>query len=275
VTHAWRAAALLGVALAVALTACGGGETETPPTATASAAGAAQATAATESPTVAATLTVQERNAAEALLKAAALRPEDVPVGLHLEDEGFATNEEAGEVGDILVKMFYSANGVALKDRFSSLGRILGYHANYKADAPSDPSSSSGTSFNVAVDLYQDEAALHADFGLFRQDLPDETAVRKNTQELYEALGMELMDLDMSLLAFTGVGDERVAREMKVTVRAPDLDTEFYAVARWIYIRRDRLFGSLSMITVNASPPLEQLEALARTMDQRMKDALE
>jgi len=262
---------------AAALAACGGGdETETPPTSTAPAAGTAQATAVAESPTIAATLTVEERAEAEALLKAASLRAEDVPEGLLLEDEGFATNEELGEVGDLFVDIFYSAGGVSLKDRFSSSGRILGYHAAYKADVPSEPSSLSGTvSFSVSVDLYRDEAALHADSDPSCQHLPDETEVRKNTQELYEALGMELRDLSVSSLPFAEVGDERFALEIRTTVRVPDLDTDLHTVLQWVCIQRDRLFGSLMMTTVNASPPVEELEALARTLDQRMKDALE
>ena len=138
--------------LVAGLTACGGGgETEPAPTSV------GQATAAPASPTMGsptATMTAEERNAAEALLKAATLGANDLPEGFTLVDEGFATNEELGEVGDVLVKMFYSADGVALEDRFYSSGRILGCHANYEADTPSDPSSFSGTvSLNVSVDL--------------------------------------------------------------------------------------------------------------------------
>jgi len=220
-------------------------------------------------------LTVEERAEAEALLKAAALRPEDVPEGFLLKDEGFTTNEEAGEVGDILVKELYSIEGVALEDRFSSLGRILGYHAAYKPDAPSDSSSFSGTvSFGVTVDLYRDSASLHADLELYRQHPPDETALRELAQEVYDALGMELKDLSVSWPAFAQVGDGSLAQEMKVTVRAPDLDTDFYVVLQRVWIQRDRLAGSLGLVSVNASPPGEELEDLARTLDERMKDAL-
>jgi hypothetical protein len=260
---AWPLAVLAGsFGLVFFVASCGGGDgSQDQPTASATAS--------------VPTLTPDERSEAEALLKAAALRAEDLPEGLLLEDEGFATNEELGEVGDLLVEMFYSAGGVSLKDRFYSSGRILGYHANYKADAPSDPSSLSRMSFNVSVDLYRDSAGLHAGFELLRQHLPDETAVREIAQEFYESLGMELGDLSVSSPSFAEVGDERVAREMKVTVRTPDLDTDIHFVLRWVCIQRDRLFGSLMMMTVNASPPVEQLEDLARKLDERMKDALE
>lgn len=270
----WGLGFLMTLLLVAGLTACGGGgETEPAPTS------AGQATAAPASPTMGsptATMTAEELNAAEALLKAAVLRPEDVPEGLLLEDEGFTTNEQLGELGDVLVKMFYSASGVALEDRFDSMGRILGYHANYKADTPSDLSSFSGrVSLSVSVDLYRDSLGPHTGLELSPQHLLDEKALRENLQEFYEALGMELRDLSLSSPSFAEVGDERVAREMKVTVRAPDLDTDFHVVLQWVYIQRDRLFASLMMITVNASPPVEELEDLARTLDERMKDALD
>ena len=86
---------------------------------------------------------------------------------------------------------------------------------------------------------------------------------------------MELRDLGVSSLAFAEVGDDRRALEIKITSHSPDLDTDFHVVLQWVCITRDRLFGSLMMTTVNASPPVEELEDLARTLDERMKDALE
>jgi len=261
---AWPLAVLAGsFGLVFFVASCGGGDgSQDQPTASATAS--------------VPTLTPDERSAAEALLEAAALRPEDIPAGLSLKNEGFTTNEEVGEVGDLLVEMFYSAGGVSLKDRFYSSGRILGYHANYKADAPSDSSSFSGTvQFGVTVDLYRDSASLHADFELYRQHPPDETAMRENAQELYEALGFKLKDLSVSWRAFAQVGDESVAREIEVTVRAPDLDTDSHVVLQSVWIQWGRLAGSLGLITMNASPPVEELEDLARTLDERMKDALE
>jgi hypothetical protein len=79
----------------------------------------------------------------------------------------------------------------------------------------------------------------------------------------------------VSPLAFAQVGDDSVAWEIKVTVRAPNVDTDFHTVVQWVSIKRDRLFGSLTMTTMNTSPPPEELEGLARTLDQRMKGALE
>jgi hypothetical protein len=265
--HALRAAALLAgpvcvLALLFFVASCGGGDgSQDQPTASATAS--------------VPTLTPDERAEAEALLRAAALRPEDVPEGLHLEDEGFATNEQLGEVGDVFVKGFYSANGVTLEDRFNSMGRILGYHTTYKADALSDPSFSGTVLFAVSVDLFRDSAGPHGDLERYRQHLPDEEALRENLQEAYEPKQMELRDLSVSSLPFPEVGDERLAWEMKTTIRAPGLDTDLNTVLRWVYIQRDRLVGSLMVTAMNASPPVQQLEDLARKLDERMKDALE
>jgi len=241
----------------------------------------ASATAAGASPTVSApTLTPEERAEAEALLKAASLRPEDIPEGFPLEDESFTTNEELAEIGGMLVEMLGSAGGVALEDPYSS-GRILGYYANYKAKRPTDPSSFSGTaSFYVTVDLFRESSAAHEYFELARQYLsnPDEMAASQEweqLQEYYESFGLEFRDLSVSSIAFAEVGDERLALETKLTMRLPDLDTDFHLVERAVAVRRDRAVGSVRVVAVNSSPSAKQLENLARTLDERMKDALE
>jgi len=241
----------------------------------------ASATAAAASPTVSApTLTPEERAEAEALLKAASLRPEDIPEGLPLEHESFTTNEELAEIGGMLVEMWGSAGGVALEDPYSA-GRILGYYANYEAERPTDPSSFSGTwSFDVSVDLFRESSAAHEYFELARQYLSnaDEMAASQEweqLQELYEGFGLEVRDLSVSSIAFAEVGDERLALEMKLTMRLPDLDTDFHLVERAVAVRRDRAVGSVTVVAVNSSPSAKQLENLARTLDERMKDALE
>jgi hypothetical protein len=240
----------------------------------------ASATAAGASPTVSApTLTPEERAEAEALLKAASLRPEDMPEGFPLEDESFTTNEELAEIAAMLVEMLGSA-GVALEDPYSS-GRILGYHANYEVEPPTDPPSFSGTwSFDVTVDLFRESSAAHEYLELARQYLwnPDEMAASQEweqLQELYEGFGLEFRDLSVSSIAFAEVGDERLALEMKLTMRLPDLDTDFHLVERAVAVRRDRAVGSVTVGAVNSSPSAKQLENLARTLDERMKDALE
>ena len=296
---------VLPLLLVAGLTACGGGG-EAQPTATAGGMGAmswavvsptaagmagsipfplasptASATAAGASPTVSApTLTPEERAEAEALLKAASLRPEDIPEGFPLEYEIFATNEELAEIGEMWVEMLGSAGGVALEGPYSSR-RILGYYASYEAERPTDPSSFSGTwSFSVTVDLFRESSAAHEYFELARQYLsnPDEMAASQEwerLQEYYEGFGLEVRDLSVSSIAFAEVGDERLAFETKFTMRLPDLDTDFHLVERAVAVRRDRVVGSVGVGAVNASPSTKQLEDLARTLDKRMKDALE
>jgi len=299
----------LPLLLVAGLTACGGGG-EAEPTVTATAAGmgtmmmplgvvslsptaadavgsialaspTASATAAGASPAVSIpTLTPEERSEAEALLRAASLRPEDIPEGFPLGDDGFTTNEEVAGIGNMWAEMFGSAGGVALEDLYSS-GRILGYYVNYEVEGPMDPSSFSGTAcFSVTVDLFRESSAAHEYFELARQyeSNPDEMAASKRweqLQEYYEGFGLEFRDLSVSSIAFAEVGDERLAFEVKVTMLVPDLDTDSHLVEQMVAVRRDRAIGYVLVVAFNSSPSAKQLENLARTLDERMKDALE
>jgi len=250
----------------------------TPPAAPATAEPTASPTAAAPPTAGPPTLTPQERTEAEALLRAAALRPEDIPEGLPLEDEGFITNEELAETGELSVEMFGSAGGAA-PDPYSS-GRILGYDANYDAEAPDDLSSFSGTaSFGVSVELFQDSTGAHEYFEqaeeLARQQSDPEGEARRQLQEYYQSLGLELSDLSVSSLSVADLGEERVALEVKGTMRLPGFDADLDIVEQAVGMRRGRLVGSVTVLTVNESPDEEQLEDLARKLDERMKDALE
>jgi len=296
---------VLPLLLVAGLTACGGGG-EAQPTATAGGMGAmswavvsptaagmagsipfplasptASATAAGASPTVSVpTLTPEERAEAEALLKAASLRPEDIPEGFPLEYEAFVANEEVAEIGGMWVEMFGSIGGVGLEDLYTS-GRILGYYANYEVERPTDPSSFSGTdSFHVNVELFRESSAAHEYLELSRQHLsnPDEMAASQlweQLREFVESFGLEVGDPSVSSIAFPELGDERLAFEAKFTMLVPDLDADFHVVLQGVGVRRDRVVGSVGVGAVNASPSTKQLEDLARTLDKRMKDALE
>jgi hypothetical protein len=86
---------------------------------------------------------------------------------------------------------------------------------------------------------------------------------------------LELTDLKVSSLSVAGVGEERVAWEVRATIRLPDLDTDFHVVQQFVGLRRGRATGSIGLVAVNSSPDVAKLEDLARTLDERMKDALE
>jgi len=257
-----------------------GGIAGTIPAASATARPAAAPTATASATAAIPTLTPEERTEAEALLRAAALGPEDIPEGFPLGDEGFTTNEELAEVGRLSVEMFGSAGGATLEDPYSS-GRILGYHANYDAEAPGDPSSFSGTaSFGMDVDLFREASDAHQYVELVRQQLSnwDEMAAsqeRQQAQEYLESLGLEFRNVSVSTISFADVGDERIAFEMAATVHVSELGLDMEFEGQGVALRRGRVVAALTVLTINSSADEDQLEDLAHTLDERMKDALE
>jgi len=239
------------IAAAFAMAACGGGdETElAEPTAPAS-------------PTVAATPMSEERSVSEALLKAIALRVEDLPEGFTLVDEGFTTNEEIAGEED-------AQPGTLTVEELDLLGRILGYETVYSRDAPG------GTLLLLlTTDVYRDPAGAGEHFELLREQ-PSDPELLEALQEQVPGSGLEIQDATISLLSFAEVGDDRLAFEVKSTVRIPDLNTNVDQFARFVEIRRARGIGSIMAVAVGSPTPVEELEALARTLDERMKDALE
>jgi hypothetical protein len=76
-------------------------------------------------------------------------------------------------------------------------------------------------------------------------------------------------------MSFAKVGDDRLAFEIEISARSPDLGTDLDLVGRIVGVQRDRGIGSITVLAVGSASPVEELEDLARTLDERMKDALE
>jgi len=251
------------------------------PTATTTAASAAAGTS-TAATTISATpgtrtMTPQESGEAEAMLRAAALRPEDIPEGFRMEDESFITNEELKETKELLVETMGPLGGATPED-LNRWGRILGYNATYGPEEVGDPASFSGTlSLHVSVDLFQDSTGAHeyveqaGELALQQSD-PQGVAWHQ-LQEYYQSLGLELSDLKVSSLSVAEVGEERVAWETRATIRFSDGD--LHVVQQVVGLRRGSAAGSIGLVAVSSAPPVGQLESLARTLDERLKDALE
>jgi hypothetical protein len=253
VRHVLRATALLGglALVAVLLAACGGGNEGEPAEPTAPA-----------SPIATATPMSEEQIAAEALLKAIALHVEDLPEGFTLVDEGFTTNEDvAAEEG--------TSPGALTVEDLDGLGRILGSEIVYSRDA------TSGTLLLLlSTDVYRDSAGASEHFELLR-DQPSGPELLQALQQQAPASGLEIQDATISPLSIAEVGDDRLAFEVKSTVHVPDLDTNVDQFARFVEIRRARCIGTILAIAVGSPIPMEELENLARTLDERMKGALE
>jgi len=262
--------------LAVFLVACGGGddgdETEPSPTATTSAAGEPQATAAPASATVpapTAAATVEDRPEVETLLKAAALQLEDLPSGYTLDDETFSTNEEsAGDESELL--------GAPTLEELNGFGRILGYDASYSQDASLSALLEGGTlSLQVTTTLYEDSDGADDAFEFVREQASDPEFLDAFEESFASSPGVEVQDASLTPLSFAELGDERLAFEFKVSAHSTDLDQDFDFIARLVGVRRDRAIGSVTVLAINAPPPEDELEDLARKLDDHLKDALE
>jgi len=262
--------------LAVFLVACGGGddgdETEPSPTATTSAAGEPQATAAPASATVpapTAAATIEDRAEVEALLKAAALRLEDLPTGFTLDEERFTTNEEAAEESS-------DSPGAATLEDMNRFGRILGYEASFSQEASLGTLLEGGTLFlQVTTTAYQDSDGADEAFEFVREQASDPEAVGAFEESFASSPGVEVLDASLSPMSFADVGDERLAYEVKISAHSTDLNQDFNFIARLVGVRRDRVIGAVTVVTVNAASPVDELEDLARKLDDHLKDALE
>jgi hypothetical protein len=271
-----RLALVVGLTLAAAfLSACGGGDddaTEAPPTATGSAAPAAQETASPASPTAAsptATAEDPERAANEALLKAAALRLEDLPEGFTLDEESFSTNEEAASQSSDSPGSFTLAD----MNRFQ---RILGYDATYSnLEALTASAVFEGTLFlQTTATVYRNPDGAGEAFEFVRQQTSDAEAAQVFEESFAISAGVEVTNASILPVSIPELGDDRLAIEIRVSAHSADLDQDFDFVAQLVGVRRDRVIGSFTLVTVNGPTPQEELDDLTRKLDERMQGAL-
>jgi len=258
---------LLAAVFALGLVACGGEGEEA---ATATPSPAVHATAAPASPTIAATTTAaatEDRPEVEALLRAAALRLEDLPSGFTLDEEKFTTNEQQAEEGSA------HPGGPTLED-LNRFGRILGYEADYSQEV-SVGSLLGGTLFLQATTVvYRDSAGARDAFEFTRQRASDPEFAKAFEASVAGSAG-EVRDASISPMSFAEVGDDRIAFEMKFTMHNPDLNIDYQYVVQLVGIRRGRGIGSVTVLAITSPSPIQELEDLARTTDERLKDALE
>jgi len=251
------AASLAGLALlAVLLAACGGDDEAEP-----------AATSVAPSPTSApAGSTAEERDAAGPILMAAALLAEDLPEGFTFDEERFLTNEEA-------VDEDLDYSGAATLEDYNRWEQILQYEVTYRRETP--PSLTGATLFmQVTTILFRDSAGADESFEFLRQQTSDPEYVKAAERDFAEE-GQDVRDLGVSPISFASVGEDRMAFDLTFTMHDPDLDRDLGYVSQLIAIRRGRVIGALQTLAVGSPHPLEEVETLARKLDERMKDALE
>jgi len=262
----------LVAALAVVLVACGGGGDDNEPSTTSptSAAGEPAATVAPASataPDATAAATVENRPEVEALLKAATLRLEDLPEGYTLDEEKFTTNEEASQES--------TGAGEATLEDLNGFGRILGHQASYSQEAGLTSLLEGGTLFlQVTTTVYEDSDGAGKHFDFVRDQASDPEFVDNFEKSFADSPGVEVSDASISEISFADMGDERLAYEVKISAHSTDLDQDFDFVGQIVGVRRDRMIGAITVVSVNSSTPTGELEDMARTLDKHMKDAL-
>lgn len=247
-----RAGALVAAlaSAAVLLAACGGGDNGEPATPT-------------PPPTPP---TTEERDAAGPLLMAASLTEEDMPEGFAFAEDRFLTNEESADE-----ELDYP--GAATVDDHNRWGQVLTYEIEFTREAP--PTLTGATlSVEVSTILYRDSGGAAEAFEFLRQQTSDPAYVEALQQES-TAIGAEIRDLEISPVSFAGVAEDRMAFEAKFTAYDPQRGEDLDFVSQLVAIRRDRAIGTLVVRAIGSPHPLEEVEDLARTLDERMKDALE
>jgi hypothetical protein len=257
VRDGWRFAALLALSgLVVVVASCGGGDESEP-----------AATAVAPSPTSApAGSTAEERDAAGPILMAASLLAEDLPEGFALDEERFLTNEES-------VDEDLDYSGAATLEDYNRWEQILQYGVTYRRETP--PALTGATlSLEVTTVLFRDSSGADDNFEFVRQQISDPEYLEAAEQDFADQ-GQDARDFEVSPISFASVGEDRMAFELTFTMHDPDLDRDLDFVSQFIAIRRGRAIGAIETLAVGSPHPLEELEAMARTLDERVKDALE
>ena len=257
--------------LAIMLAACGGGDdgedNEAAPAASPQATTGASPEPEETGAAPTAEGTVENRDEVEELLNAAALQPEDLPEGFVLDEDMFTTNDDASlEAGGV--------NQPTLED-FNNWGRVLGYDATYSdPDALTSLLEGGTLSLTVTTTLYEDSDGAGEALDYVR-DQAEDPQFLQDFEDTIASSTMEVTEADISPISLAELGDDRQAYEMSIKAHSTDLDEDFEFIAQLMGIRRDRLIGAVTLITINTSPPEGQLEDLARTLDGRMDDALD
>jgi hypothetical protein len=199
---------------------------------------------------------VEDQPEVETLLKAASLQQEDLPEGYTLDEEGFTTNEESAAET--------SGSGEPTLEDLNRFGRILSYNANY---------SQAELSLYVETTLYEDSDGADEALEFVRDLVTDPEYFEFEESGIP---GLEIGEPTISDLSMPELGDKRLAFEVKVSAHATELDQDFDYVAQTVGILRGRMIGAIVVLAFSSETPSgEDLEDLARALDERMKDALE
>jgi len=237
---------IVGFAIAAAaLAACGGDESATP---------------APMAPTA------EERAAAEPILSAASLPGEYLPHGFTFQEERFLTNEESAEE-----ELDYA--GAPTVEDLNRWGQILEYEVTYQREIPTTLTGAT-LSLKVTTVLYRDKAGARDAFEFEQMRL-------SGAEPLLDALAwpaysdLNVDEASVSPISIGGIGNDRAGFRMELSGSLPDIDSELSFFGQLLLVRRDRVIGLVAAVAVGSPHPPKELEDIASTLDERMKDALE
>jgi len=211
--------------------------------------------------------------ASSVVYPAASLPPEDLPEHFRFQYGEFTTNGR--HIIDMKSLLKEPGSLRVTQEELDCWGRILGYTANY---AKFEGMGRGTASLLVVVDLFRDSGGAGQYFAWLTRDLsdPEASATWKRAQDWGGSIGQEWQDVSASPMTFPPIGDERIAAVMAAAVHYdydPNLDYKYAAKA--VAFRSGRAVGTITITGEDSVPRTKELERLARTLDERMKDALE
>jgi len=205
-----------------------------------------------------------DRPTLEATLKSMALTVEDLPPGFVLQDPGelFTDNKEAAEVDP--------TGRLASLARLDEWGRLLGYQASYMTNDPLGTYMKGGdatVTLSLSIFRTPEGAAAGMEWG------------RGVAADTSQAIGFipGVIALEGEPMSFPSVGDETLAIRYRGTIRPQGMDVQIDVdfVAHMVVIRRGRATAQLLVAAIGGATPGPEVEEMARTLDERMAQALQ
>jgi hypothetical protein len=206
---------------------------------------------------------VDERAAAEAILRESSLPGDNLPEGFTFQEDRFLTNEETAN----------EEIAAATPADYERWGQVLQYKVTYQREIPT---TLTGATFSIRVTtvLYRDDAGARDafEFERLRVTSPDHLL---DTLAWPAYSDLKIEEAIISPLSIGGIGNESEAVQIEVPGTHPDTGASLKFLGQLVLVRRGREIGSLAVAAVGSPHPPKELEDMVRALDQRMKDALE
>jgi hypothetical protein len=190
---------------------------------------------------------------------------EDLPEGFTLKEENFTTNEDEAAQEAVVP-------GAPTAEDLDRLGRILGYQAHYTRPAPATMTGAT-VDIQIETDVYRDSKGAEDHFELIRQLPSDPGFIEAFEKAFEESPDVQVRDATVAPISLAKVGDDRMAFELSFKMSRPDAG-ELTFFEQFIGIRRGKGMGFMTVVAIGAPHPASELEDMARTLDERIKEAL-